>query len=47
MQPPLHPEAAAAFASYMTSAENQKHYSIDTTSPPAVVHSISPSTRGK
>jgi trehalose/maltose transport system substrate-binding protein len=31
-----HPEAAAAFASYMTSAENQKYYSIDTTSPPAV-----------
>jgi len=31
-----HPEAAAAFAVYMTSAENQKHYSIDTTSPPAV-----------
>ena len=31
-----HPEAAAAFATYMTSAENQKHYSIDTTSPPAV-----------
>ncbi|NWG15738.1 MAG: ABC transporter substrate-binding protein [Chloroflexi bacterium] len=31
-----HPEAAAAFAVYMTSAENQKHYSIDTSSPPAV-----------
>ena len=31
-----HPEAAAAFATYMTSAENQKFYSIDTTSPPAV-----------
>lgn len=31
-----HPEAAAAFAAYMTSAENQKHYSIDTSSPPAV-----------
>jgi trehalose/maltose transport system substrate-binding protein len=30
------PEAAAAFASYMTSAENQKFYSIDTSSPPAV-----------
>jgi len=30
------PEAAAAFAIYMTSAENQKHYSIDTSSPPAV-----------
>lgn len=28
--------AAAAFAIYMTSAENQKFYSIDTTSPPAV-----------
>lgn len=32
-----HPEAAAAFAAYMTSAENQKHYSIDTSSPPAVL----------
>lgn len=31
-----HPEAAAAFAAYMTGAENQKHYSIDTSSPPAV-----------
>lgn len=31
------PEAAAAFAIYMTSAENQKHYSIDTSSPPAVL----------
>ena len=31
------PEAAAAFAAYMTSAENQKHYSIDTSSPPAVL----------
>lgn len=30
------PAAAAAFAAYMTSAENQKHYSIDTSSPPAV-----------
>jgi len=30
------PEAAAAFAIYMTSAENQKFYSIDTSSPPAV-----------
>jgi trehalose/maltose transport system substrate-binding protein len=30
-----HPEAAAAFASYLTSVENQKHYAIDTTSPPA------------
>jgi trehalose/maltose transport system substrate-binding protein len=30
------PAAAAAFAIYMTSAENQKHYSIDTSSPPAV-----------
>ena len=31
------PAAAAAFAAYMTSAENQKHYSIDTSSPPAVL----------
>lgn len=31
------PAAAAAFAAFMTSAENQKHYSIDTTSPPAVL----------
>lgn len=30
------PEAAAAFAKYMTGAENQKFYSIDTSSPPAV-----------
>lgn len=30
------PVAAAAFATYMTSAENQKFYSIDTSSPPAV-----------
>lgn len=30
------PAAAAAFAIYMTSAENQKFYSIDTSSPPAV-----------
>jgi trehalose/maltose transport system substrate-binding protein len=29
------PEAAAAFAIYMTSVENQKHYAIDTSSPPA------------
>jgi trehalose/maltose transport system substrate-binding protein len=29
------PEAAAAFAVYMTSVENQKFYSIDTSSPPA------------
>lgn len=29
------PDAAAAFAVYMTSVENQKHYSIGTTSPPA------------
>lgn len=29
------PEAAAAFAIYMTSVENQKHYALDTTSPPA------------
>ncbi len=29
------PEAAAAFAIYMTSVENQKFYSIDTSSPPA------------
>lgn len=29
------PEAAAAFAAYMTSVENQKHYAIDTSSPPA------------
>lgn len=32
-----HPEAAAAFAIYMTSVENQKHYSIDTSSPPAAL----------
>jgi trehalose/maltose transport system substrate-binding protein len=31
------PAAAAAFAAYMTSAENQKFYSIDTTSPPGVL----------
>jgi len=31
------PEAAAAFAVYMTSVENQKHYSIDTSSPPAAL----------
>ncbi len=31
------PAAAAAFAAYMTSAENQKHYSIATSSPPAVL----------
>ncbi len=31
------PEAAAAFAAYMTSSENQKFYSIDTSSPPAVL----------
>lgn len=31
------PDAAAAFAAYMTSAENQKHYSIDTSSPPAIL----------
>jgi trehalose/maltose transport system substrate-binding protein len=30
------PAAAAAFAAYMTSGENQKFYSIDTSSPPAV-----------
>ncbi len=30
------PAAAAAFVIYMTSAENQKFYSIDTSSPPAV-----------
>jgi len=29
------PAAAAAFAAYMTSVENQKHYAIDTSSPPA------------
>ncbi len=29
------PAAAAAFASYMTSVENQKYYALDTTSPPA------------
>lgn len=29
------PDAAAAFAVYMTSVENQKYYSIGTTSPPA------------
>jgi len=32
-----HPEAAAAFAIYMTSVENQKFYSIDTSSPPAAL----------
>jgi len=32
-----HPEAAAAFAVYMTSVENQKFYSIDTSSPPAAL----------
>jgi trehalose/maltose transport system substrate-binding protein len=32
-----HPEAAAAFAVYMTGEENQKEYSIDTTSPPAIL----------
>ncbi|MGJ3237560.1 MAG: ABC transporter substrate-binding protein [Anaerolineae bacterium] len=31
------PEAAAAFAVYMTSVENQKFYSIDTSSPPAAL----------
>lgn len=31
------PEASAAFARYMTSVENQKHYSIDTSSPPAAL----------
>lgn len=31
------PEAAAAFVVYMTSVENQKHYSIDTSSPPAAL----------
>lgn len=32
-----HPEAAAAFAVYMTSVENQKFYAIDTSSPPAAL----------
>mgnify|MGYP005846132831 CR=1 FL=1 len=32
-----YPAAAAAFARYMTSAENQKFYSIQTSSPPAVL----------
>ncbi len=32
-----HPVAAAAFAIYMTSVENQKHYAIDTSSPPAAL----------
>lgn len=32
-----HPEASAAFAVYMTSVENQKHYAIDTSSPPAAL----------
>lgn len=32
-----HPEASAAFAVYMTSVENQKFYSIDTSSPPAAL----------
>ena len=31
------PEAAAAFAVYMTSVENQYYYSIDTSSPPAAL----------
>ncbi len=31
------PDAAAAFAVYMTSVENQKFYSIDTSSPPAAL----------
>lgn len=30
-------EAATAFAVYMTSVENQKHYALDTTSPPAAL----------
>ena len=32
-----HPEAAAAFAIYMTSVENQKFYSIETSNPPAAL----------
>ncbi len=32
-----HTEAATAFAIYMTSVENQKHYALDTTSPPAAL----------
>ena len=32
-----HPEAAAAFAVFVTNAENQKMYSIATTSPPAIL----------
>ncbi len=32
-----HPEAATAFAIYMTSVENQKYYSLDTSSPPAAL----------
>lgn len=32
-----HPEAASAFAVYMTSVENQYHYSLDTSSPPAAL----------
>ncbi len=31
------PEAAAAFAAFMTGEENQKQYSIDTSSPPAML----------
>ena len=31
------PEAAAAFAAFMTGEENQKQYSIDTSSPPAIL----------
>jgi trehalose/maltose transport system substrate-binding protein len=31
------PEAAAAFARYMTSVENQKEYALDTSSPPAAL----------
>jgi trehalose/maltose transport system substrate-binding protein len=32
-----HPEAAAAFAVYMTGAENAKYYAIDTTFPPVIL----------
>ena len=32
-----HPEAASAFAIFMTSVESQKSYALDTTSPPAAI----------
>jgi trehalose/maltose transport system substrate-binding protein len=33
-----HPDAAAAFVTYFTSAESQKAYALATTSPPAMLH---------